>query len=59
MFQPMTLIVLLVLGLLLWAGAALMHRALGRESLPSCPHCQATNPRGAHYCSRCGELLRR
>ncbi|MCO6436891.1 MAG: hypothetical protein J5J06_07375 [Phycisphaerae bacterium] len=59
MFQPMTLIVVIVLGLLLLGATAALRRACGPENDLSCPHCQASNRRGAHYCARCGELLRK
>ena len=56
---PMTFIITSVIGLMLLGGVIILRRSLGWavDSTHACPQCQASNPRGAHFCSRCGQDL--
>lgn len=56
---PMTFIITCVIGLMLLGGVIILRRSTGRslDVSRACPQCQASNPRGAHFCSRCGQDL--
>lgn len=56
---PMTFVITCVIVGLVLAGVVILRRSLGKasDSVRSCPQCQASNPHGAHFCSRCGQDL--
>jgi len=56
---PMTFIITCVIGLMLLGGVIILRRSMGHSGAGSraCSQCQASNPRGAHFCSRCGQDL--
>ena len=57
---PMTFIVVLVLGVLLFAGITIILRARDRAAgapRGKCAHCGQRNRRNANFCASCGKEL--
>ena len=55
-FRPMTVLVVVVLGVLLLLGIAILLSALG-SNRPRCGQCQRRNRKEAKFCARCGAPL--
>ncbi len=54
MFGLTSVVVMLLVGLMLIAGALLLRSSTPRGAGDACPNCGHSNPPEAHFCARCG-----